>query len=118
MRDLAGELLKLYAARQMIPGYAWVKGLMGDISIEEAEEVFKPVLIRFDDQHQLGFEVERAADGLVTVYIPGSPDPRSGTVSYVTSDRIQPVEGGFKGITKTAKNLGRGSTEILASRQE
>ena len=103
---------------QMIPGYAWVKGLMGDISIEEAEEVFKPVLIKFDDQYQLGFEVERAVDGLVTVYMPGSPDPRSGTVSYVTSDRIQSVEGGFKLVTKISKNFGRGSTEMVASRQE
>jgi len=102
----------------MIPGYAWVKGLTGDVSEEEAEEVLKPVIVRFDDQFQLGFEVERAADGLVAVYLPSSPNPRSGTVSYVTSDRIQSVEGGFKVVTKICKNLGRGSTEMVASRQE
>ena len=89
---------------------------MGDISIADAEEVFKPVLVKFDDQYQLGFEVERGTDGLVTVYIPGSPDPRSGTVSYVTSDRIEFIEGGFKAVTRISKNLGRGSTAMLASK--
>jgi uncharacterized membrane protein len=97
----------------MIPGYAWVKGITGDIRDEDAEEVLKPVLVTFDDQSQLAFEVERGVDGLVAVYIPGAPDPRAGTVSYVTSDRIQPVDMGFKKVTKICKNLGRGSTAML-----
>ena len=76
---------------QMIPGYAWVKGITGGIRDDDAEDLLKPVLVRFDDQTQLGLEVDRAADGRVTVYVPGAPDPRSGAVSYVTSDRIQPI---------------------------
>jgi len=103
---------------QMIPGYAWVKGVTGGIHDEEAEEVLKPVLVRLDDQFQLAFEVDRAADGLVAVYLPGSPDPRSGAVSYVTGDRIQPVDAGFKAVVKICKNLGRGSTVILAGQKE
>ena len=99
---------------QLIPGYAWVKGVTGDISDEEAEDIFKPVLVRLDDQYQLGFEVDRTADGLVVVYIPGAPDARSGALSYVTADRIQPVDAGFKAIARTCKKLGRGSGELLA----
>jgi uncharacterized membrane protein len=98
---------------QMIPGYAWVKGMTGEIHDEDAEEVLKPVLVRFDDQFQLAFEVDRAADGLVAVYLPGSPDPRSGAVSYVTGDRIQPVDAKFNAVVKVCKNLGRGSTAML-----
>ena len=98
---------------QMIPGYAWVKGMTGGIRDEDADEVLKPVLVRFDDQFQLAFEVDRAADGLVAVYLPGAPDPRAGTVSYVTSDRIQPVAAGVKAVTKVCKNLGRDSTAML-----
>ena len=99
---------------QMIPGYAWVKGITGSIRDEDAEEVLKPVLVRFDDQSQLAFEVDRAADGLVAVYLPGAPDPRSGAVSYVTDDRIQPVDAEFTAVVKLCKNLGRGSTELLS----
>ena len=76
---------------QAICDHAWVKGMTGEIHDEDAEEVLKPVLVRFDDQFQLAFEVDRTADGLVAVYLPGSPDPRSGAVSYVTGDRIQPA---------------------------
>ena len=97
----------------MIPGYAWVKGMTGNIHDEDAEEVLKPVLVRFDDQFQLAFEVDRAADGLVAVYLPGPPDPRSGAVSYMTGDRIQPVDAGFKAVATICKNLGRGSTAML-----
>jgi uncharacterized membrane protein len=97
----------------LIPGYAWVKGITGDIHDEDADEVLKPVLVAFDDQSQLAFEVDRDTDGLVAVYIPGAPDPRAGTVSYVNSDRVQPVDAGFKAVTKICKNLGRGSTAIL-----
>jgi uncharacterized membrane protein len=102
---------------QMIPGYAWVKGMTGEIHDEDAEEVLKPVLVRFDDQFQLAFEVDRAADGLVAVYLPGSPDPRSGAVSYVTGDRIQPVDAKFNAVVKVCKNLGRGSTAMLSSQR-
>jgi uncharacterized membrane protein len=105
------------ALLQMIPAYAWVKGMTGELRDEDAEEVLKPVLIRFDDQYQLGFEVDRADDGLVAVYLPGSPDPRSGTVSYVTADRVQPVDAAVTAVTKVQKNLGRGSTAILSGQK-
>jgi uncharacterized membrane protein len=103
---------------QLIPGYSWVKGVTSDISGQEAEDIFKPVLVQFDDQYQLGFEADRTADGLVAVYLPGAPDARSGAVSYVTADRIRPIDAGFKAIGKTCQKLGRGSAEILAGRAE
>ena len=101
------------ALLQMIPAYSWVKGMTGEFHDEDAEELLKPVLIRLDDQYQLGFEVDRADSGLVTVYLPGSPDPRSGSVSYVTGDRVQPIDAGVQAVTKICKNLGRGSTAML-----
>ena len=104
---------KLDSALLHIPGYAWVKSVTGGMGGEDAEEMLKPVLVRFDDQSQIAFEVDRATDGLVAVYLPGSPDPRSGAVSYVTEDRVQPVDAGFKVVLKTCRNFGRGSTDML-----
>jgi len=103
------------ALLQVIPAYAWVKGMTGELRDDDAEQLLKTVQVQFDDQLQLGFEVDRAEDGLVAVYLPGSPDPRSGTVCYVTSDRVRFVEAGVKTVTKVFKNLGRGSAEILPS---
>jgi uncharacterized membrane protein len=106
------------ALLQVIPAYAWVKGMTGGLRDEDAEDVLKPVQVRFDDQLQLGFEVDRAEDGLVAVYLPGSPDPRSGSVSFVSPDRVQSVDVGVQAVSKIYKNLGRGSTNILPSQTE
>ena len=75
------------------------------------------MLVRFDDQFQLAFEVDRASDGLVAVYVPGSPNPRSGVVSYVTGDRIRPLDAKFKAVLKVYHDLGRGSAGLLSGRQ-
>ena len=98
---------------QMIPGYAWVKGVTGEISDDEAAATMKPVLARFDDLFQVGFEVDRTDDGLVAVYLPGAPDPRSGSLSYMTADRIQRIDAGFADVSKSFKKLGRGSGAML-----
>ena len=97
---------------QVIPGYAWVKGMTGAIRDEDAEKIFKPVLVEFDDQFQLGYEVDRTADELVAVYLPGAPDPRSGNVSYVTGERVKPIDAGFQTVSRISKHLGRGSSAI------
>jgi len=99
---------------ELIPGYSWVKGFTGDISDADATKALKPVLVRYDDQSQLAFEVERTADGIVAVYLPGSPDYRSGAVSYVEKDRVRPIDASFKGVVDICKNLGRDSVEVLS----
>ena len=97
----------------LIPGYAWVKGITGNIDDTEAQEVLKPVLVRFDDQYQLAFEVDRNDSGLVAIFLPSAPDARSGSVSYVSEDRISDVDTGFKTVVRSCKNLGRESLQML-----
>lgn len=98
---------------QLIPGYAWIKGMTGEIQDKDAEQVLKPVLVAFDDQSQLAFEVDRGDNGRVAVYLPGAPDARSGAVSFVSSDRVQSIDLGIKAINKICKNLGRESVGQL-----
>ena len=98
----------------MIPGYSWVKGVIGGIDDDDSEKVLKPVLVRFDDFSQLAFESDRTTDGLVAVYLPDAPDPRSGAVGYVTADRVQPIDVGFQDVVKSCRNLGHGSLAMLS----
>jgi uncharacterized membrane protein len=98
---------------QLFPGYAWVKGVTGAISDDDAATVFKPVLVELDDQYQLGFEVERSEDGFVVVYLPGAPDPRAGALSFFAPERIKPLEGDFNSVGRTFRKLGIGAVEIL-----
>ena len=99
---------------QLVPGYAVMKGITSGIDDSDREQSLRPVLVRLDDQLQVAFEVERIADGFVAVFFPGSPDPLSGTVSYVTSDRVKPIDVGFNAVLKIQKHRGIGSAEILS----
>ena len=83
---------------------------------EQSEAAFKPVLVRFDDLAQLAFEIERGPDDLVTVYLPGSPDPWSGSVAQVTADRVDALTGEFPPMIKSFRKFGRGSTDLLAEK--
>ena len=98
----------------VFPGYAWLKGVIGNIQDRDAEKVLKPVLVQFDDFCQLAFESDRSKEGLVAIYMPDAPDPRSGTVGCVTADRVQPVDAGFLDVVKSCKHLGHGSLDMIA----
>ena len=94
---------------QFVPGYAWIKGMTSSVNVEEAAALFKPVWIRLDDQYQVGFEVERCESGLVAVFLPGAPDPRTGTLSYVAPDRVDYLASSFYEVVKSFRKLGVGS---------
>lgn len=97
----------------IIPGYSFIKGFAGSIESEDADKVMKPVLAKLDDQTLLGFEVERLSDGQLVVFLPGSPDTTSGTVAYMTEDRIERVDIDFTATYKILRTLGRGSEQII-----
>jgi len=75
--------------------------LTGPFADERDEgKVLKPIIAKVDDQSQPAFEVERADDGTVVVYVPGAPDSRSGNVVYLTPDRVEPLNITFAEVTK------------------
>lgn len=111
-RDLRNRVDDLLL--QLVPGYAWIKGMTGSVSNEEAAAGFKPVWIRLDDQYQVGFEVERCEGDLVAVFLPGAPDPRTGTLSYVESDRIEDLDSSFNEVSKNFRRLGMGSAAKIS----
>ncbi len=81
--------------------------LTAGLRLEEAGGDSHSVLVRLDDQWLLGIEVERIAGGKVAVYLPGSPDPWSGCVVYMTEDRVEPLEIEFSDAVATCEQLGR-----------
>ncbi len=64
-------------------------------------------MIRLDDQSQIAFEVERTATEQVVVFLPGSPDPRSGTVALIDSERVTPLNVSFISVSSALKRFGR-----------
>jgi len=87
-----------------IPGYGLMRQkLTAAVGREDDEKSLKPILVQFDDQAQIAFEVERSDDGLVAVFLPGAPDPWSGAAVFVTADRVFPVGVEVKPATKVFK---------------
>lgn len=97
-----------------LPGYAFVKGFAESMAqSDELAESFSPVLVRFDDYTQAAFEVERSDEhGYVAIYLPGAPNPWSGSVVYVTPDRVRRLEISVAETVKRIRTLGRGSEQL------
>jgi uncharacterized membrane protein len=95
-----------------LPGYSFVKGMTDSMkSSEEAAKSFVPVVAKFDDNAQIGFEIERTEKGNVVVYLPGSPNPWSGSVVYVNADRVERLDMTVPDAINNIRHLGRGSAK-------
>ena len=98
----------------LFPKYDFIKGMTGSLTENETGGNMKAVMVSFDDQVQIAFEVERKKGGLVTVYLPGAPDPWSGALAHVTDDRVQYLDASFAEVIKLFKKVGVGANAILA----
>jgi uncharacterized membrane protein len=93
-----------------IPGYAFVKAYTDSMKLGQAEaKSMQPVMVQFDDNSQLGFEIERLDDGQVVIYLPGAPDPWSGSVVYFHADRVKKLELSASEAINNVRRFGRGS---------
>ena len=66
----------------LIPGYALIRGFTRSIHKDGEDDHMTPVIAKFIDSSQIGVEVERLENGMVVVYLPGSPNPWSGNIVY------------------------------------
>ena len=100
---LAGLLARLALARKAvdalevnvlskIPAYALLKTKTQSMLSPADIEGMSVVIVRFDDLWQIGFEIERIEGGKVAVFLPGSPDPWSGSVCIAEADRVTPLD--------------------------
>jgi uncharacterized membrane protein len=96
-----------------IPAYALMKAKTGSILSPEDTKGMQPVLVQFDDSWQIGFEVEKLESGKSLLFLPGAPDPWSGSVCAVTADRLHPLNLNVKDVGILMKRLGKGSTAAL-----
>ena len=97
-----------------IPGYTLLKSMTGSVTGVEQETSITPILARFDDASQVAFKVESLPDGRVIVYIPGAPDPWSGSLFVMAADRIEPLACSLQQAVKNIQGLGAGSSKLLS----
>jgi uncharacterized membrane protein len=94
-----------------IPAYELLKTKAESALDFENSEEMRTVKVRFDDSWQFAFEMERIEGGDVVIFLPGAPDPWSGSVCVVTEDRITPVDMTVKSTVDLMKRIGKESAE-------
>lgn len=98
----------------LFPRYAIFKEqLSGNIGGEVFKNSLRPVLISLDDYQRIAFEVERTADNRVVTYLPGSPDPWSGTVILIAAERVQQLNIDFGETLGAFEKLGSDTRRLL-----
>jgi uncharacterized membrane protein len=74
------------------------------------------VLARIEDSWQVGLLVERIDETHSAVFVPGAPDPKSGSIYLMTDDRFKAIDVRIPQAMKWIKGLGIGSRELFAGR--
>lgn len=96
-----------------IPIYQFVKGMTSSVVEAEKGEAMTAVLARLDDYAQLAFEIERTKSGDVVIYLPGAPNPWSGSICIMSPERVTPLDMSMIAAVQNIKHLGKGSSELI-----
>ena len=121
---LAGLLAMAGPARRMIawlesgllakiPGYLLLKAAGQSALGVESQSQYPVVLARIEDAWQFGFIVERLPDEHFAVYVPGAPNTMSGSVYFMSAERVRPTEIPMHHAMKCLRGMGAGSAAML-----
>lgn len=99
----------------LVPGYRMLKNMGQNISGLEAQDL-KVVLARVDDGWQLSFLIDQIAENMYTVFVPGAPNPWSGSVYHMERDKIIWTDLTKRQALNCLRQMGFGSAEMLKGR--
>ena len=86
------------------------------VDAENTAEGLIPVVAHFDDNAQLALEIERTSSGNVVLYLPGAPNPWSGSVISMPERRVERLNMKTHEAIKMIRLLGKGSARFAESR--
>ncbi len=95
-----------------LPQFSVARGLIGSIEADSAHQV-GVVLVPTDAGWQLAFEFEKASGDWLTLFIPGAPEWRSGTVVFAERRNVRPLAISFTQAIALMRKLGAGSDELI-----
>jgi uncharacterized membrane protein len=98
-----------------LPGYTLMKSMGANLAGAESEERLPAVLVRFDDQSQVGFLMEELADGRAIVFIPSVPSPWSGSLHVIDPDRVTRLPAPIAEVIDRLRRLGVGLGPALTA---
>jgi len=100
-----------------LPGYSMISTLGADVAgTGDGQPHMQVVLARIEDSWQVGLLVERIDETHSAVFVPGAPDPKSGSIYLMADDRFKAIDVRIPQAMKWIKGLGIGSRELFAGR--
>jgi len=96
-----------------VPGYDIIKKTGESFIGFENNNSLTTVLARIEDAWQLAFLIEEIEGEQYAVYIPGAPNPLSGSVYFLEKERIKKTNVSMKDTMKCLRGLGAGSNKLL-----
>ena len=123
---LAGLVARTVAAQRVIdalessvlskiPAYDYLKqesaSALGVAEIAELPLVFVPM----EGGWQLGVQIEALTGGLVSIFVPGAPNPHSGSVFFFSTDTVRPAGIKLAAGLNCLRRCGAGALALGAS---
>ena len=99
-----------------LPGYAFLKSMGENVAGISGSRIQEAVLVRIEDAWQIGLLIERVEAGQVTVFVPGAPNPNSGSIYFMPEDRIRPLEIPPAAAMKALRRMGFDAAPIVRGR--
>jgi len=96
-----------------VPGYDLIKNMGESFVGFEGNTSIPTVLARIEDAWQYGFLIEEIEGEQYVVYIPGAPNPMSGSVYILEKNRIKKTNIPLKDAMKSLRGLGAGSNNLV-----
>jgi uncharacterized membrane protein len=96
-----------------VPGYEMIKNMGESFVGFEGNTTIPTVLARIEDAWQFAFLIEEIEGEQCAVYIPGAPNPMSGSVYILEKTRIKKTNIPLKDVMKSLRGLGVGSNNLV-----
>jgi uncharacterized membrane protein len=98
-----------------IPAYEYLKqesaSALGVAEVGELPVVFVPM----EGGWQFGVQTEALSDGLVSIFVPGAPNPHSGSVFFLSTDTVRPAGIKLAAGLNCLRRCGAGASALAAS---
>lgn len=97
-----------------IPAYSIIRGMLAPSGA--LTETSMPALAWVEESWVYALVMEIHDDGARTVFIPGAPNPLSGSLYFLPENRVRPLDIPLATFLKGIRSLGVGSKDVLKGR--
>jgi uncharacterized membrane protein len=120
-RTASGNKIKSWIDNSIIssiPAYQVLKSMAAGMAQIESSANIRAALARIEDAWQPALLLEELENGLLTVFVPQAPTPMSGSIFYLTAERVKVLEVPISRVLICVRRMGLGSRALLHGRTD